>query len=66
MNGYMSAQEGHKRPCHLCPICLRKLWHNIGFDPLERFKAISKVCELNNNFAKEKEWYDQIVPACTP
>ena len=61
MNGYMSAEEGHKRPCHLCPICLRKLWHNIGFDPLERFKAISKACEVNPNFNKEKEWYDGMI-----
>ena len=49
-------EEGHKRPFHLCPICLRKLLHNIGFDPFERFKTISKPCKVNPHFNKEKEY----------
>ena len=61
MNGSMSAEEGSKRPSYLCPIWLRKLWYNIGFDPLERFKALTQATTINDWFQKDHEWYKSMV-----
>ncbi|CAI2372880.1 unnamed protein product [Moneuplotes crassus] len=61
MNGSMSAEEASTRPVQLCPICLRKLWYNIGFDPLERFKALAEVSDINKYFDETKEWYYAMV-----
>ena len=60
MNGSMSCEESLKRSIYLCPICLRKLWHNIKFDPLARFKALEKASDINDNFKETQEWYNSI------
>ena len=57
----MSAEEAEKRPVQLCPICLRKLWYNIGFDPLERFKELVKVSDINQHFEETQKWYCAMV-----
>ena len=61
MNGSMSAEEGSRRPSYLCPIWLRKLWYNIGFDPLKRFKALAQATTVNAWFNKDHEWYERMV-----
>ena len=61
MNGSMSAEEGSRRPSYLCVIWLRKLWHNIGFDPLERFKALENATTINSWFDKDNKWYKSMV-----
>jgi archaemetzincin len=40
MNGSNSLEELDQQFGELCPICLRKLAWNIGFDPVERYVAL--------------------------
>lgn len=44
MNGSNSLSEMDSRPLHPCPVCLRKLHHSIGFDPIAREQALLQVC----------------------
>ncbi len=30
----------YSRPIHLCPVCLRKLQHAVGFDYAARYRAL--------------------------
>jgi archaemetzincin len=45
-------QESDARPIHLCPVCLRKLQYNIGFDPLARYR---KLKEFYSKYGLEPE-----------
>lgn len=40
LNGSKSLKEGDKQPLHLCPVCLRKLHHALGFDVVARYKLL--------------------------
>ncbi|KAF6092164.1 archaelysin family metallopeptidase 2 [Phyllostomus discolor] len=40
MQGSNHLEEADRRPLHLCPICLRKLQCAIGFNIIERYKAL--------------------------
>lgn len=40
MNGSNHLAESDTRPMLLCPVCLRKLQHAIGFDVLERYRRL--------------------------
>ena len=40
MNGSNHLAESDSRPIHLCPICLRKLQHAVGFDHVARYRAL--------------------------
>lgn len=37
--------ESDARPIHLCPVCLRKLQYNIGFDPVARYRKLKAFYE---------------------
>ncbi len=37
LNGSNHLAESDARPSHLCPVCLRKLQHSIGFDVVSRY-----------------------------
>lgn len=37
LNGSNHLKESDSRPEHLCPVCLRKLQHSIGFDVVSRY-----------------------------
>lgn len=39
MQGALSLDEALRRPLDLCPICLRKLQHVLGFKLLDRYKV---------------------------
>lgn len=39
LQGALSLDEAIRRPLDLCPICLRKLQHLLGFRLLERYKV---------------------------
>lgn len=39
MQGALSLDEALRRPLDLCPICLRKLQHLLGFKLVERYKV---------------------------
>lgn len=49
MNGSMSLEEGTKKPLEFCPVCIRKLQSNVGFDILVRFviKGILNLIKLD-------------------
>lgn len=40
LQGVLSLDEALRRPLDLCPICLRKLHHLLGFRLLERYKRL--------------------------
>jgi len=45
MNGSNHIMECQNGPLYFCPICFRKLQFAIGFDAMERYKALIKVCD---------------------
>jgi archaemetzincin len=55
MNGSNHLAESDRRPLHLCPVCLRKLQWSIGFDVLERYRAMERVARADG-FADEADW----------
>jgi archaemetzincin len=58
MSGSNHLSESDRRPLHLCPVCLRKLQWSIGFDVLERYIALEKVCRTDG-FADEADWFSR-------
>jgi archaemetzincin len=60
MNGSNHLAESDRRPLHLCPVCLRKLQWSIGFDVLERYRAVERVTRADG-FADEADWFSRRV-----
>ena len=58
MNGSNHLAESDRRPLHLCPVCLRKLQWSIGFDVIERYRALERVCRADG-FADEADWFSR-------
>jgi archaemetzincin len=58
MNGSNHLAESDRRPLHLCPVCLRKLQWSIGFNVLERYRALENVCRADG-FADEADWFSR-------
>ena len=50
-------EEGDLKPAILCPVCLRKLHHAIGFDIKDRYEEIKRV--LETNFENNSNFSDQ-------
>ena len=44
MNGSNSLAELDRQPLHLCPVCLAKLRHELGFDPVQRYRTLERSC----------------------
>ena len=69
MNGLNSAEEGARNvnAFDLCPVCLRKLQNNIGFDEVKRYTTlISCIEEMNNEkFNGVKGWMQKRVKFIT-
>jgi archaemetzincin len=40
VNGSNHLDESDSRPMHLCPVCLRKLQHGVGFDVVRRYEGL--------------------------
>lgn len=55
MNGVNHIGELDAAPMHLCPVCLRKLHHALGFDPLERYELLESSY-ARHGLRAEKEW----------
>lgn len=55
MNGSNHLGESDRRPLHLCPVCLRKLQWSIGFDLLERYRALERT-DRTLGFTDEADW----------
>jgi archaemetzincin len=58
MNGSNHLAESDRRPLHLCPVCLRKLQWSIGFDALERYRALEHVNRAAG-FIDEADWLNR-------
>ena len=43
MNGSNHMEEADASPVHLCPVCLRKLQHSVGFDIEQRYRTLEVV-----------------------
>jgi archaemetzincin len=55
MGGVNHLAEADAAPMHLCPVCLRKLYHAVRFDPAERYEALEKFYGANG-FKEEEKW----------
>jgi archaemetzincin len=55
MNGSNHLQESDARPQFLCPVCLRKLQHSIGFDVVERYRNLIHFYQ-HAGFDAEAKW----------
>jgi archaemetzincin len=61
MNGYNSLDEQLERKNNtLCPICLKKLKLNIGFDVRQRFENLLKAA-TQLKFTKEIQQYQELL-----
>jgi len=63
MNGTNSLAESDTRPIHLCPVCLRKLRWNIGFDMIARYEGLRTYYEANRMTA-EAAWVAKRIRQC--
>lgn len=54
-NGSHHLQENDARPMHLCPNCLKKLHHQIGFDVMTRYRDLYQFYR-KIGFKEEMRW----------
>ena len=47
LSGSNSLAESDRQPIHLCPICLRKLQWNLGFDVAKRYQGLKSFYHRN-------------------
>lgn len=55
LNGSNHLKESDSRPMHLCPVCLRKLQHGIGFDVVVRYRNLFRFYQ-KAGFDNEARW----------
>jgi len=55
MNGSNHLGGSDDRPPHLCPVCLRKLHHAVGFDVQARFERLLAFSQ-HAGFEDEAAW----------
>ena len=55
LNGSNHLKESDSRPMHLCPVCLRKLQHSVGFNVVSRFCNLSRFYK-KAGFDNEAKW----------
>jgi archaemetzincin len=58
MCGSNNRQEADRQPLSLCPICLGKLCHATGADPLKRYEALAAFCK-EHGLKQEAEFYEK-------
>jgi archaemetzincin len=63
MNGSNNLPESDRAPLWLCPECLKKFRWNIGFDVVERYKALQKFYKAHD-MADEAEWVEKRLKEC--
>ena len=56
MNGSNSLAESDAGPLNLCPVCLRKLHHSVGFDLADREREIAEVLR-DQGLTDDADWY---------
>jgi len=57
LNGSNHLAESDSRPLYLCPVCLRKLQHSIGYDIVNRYKDLH-IFYRKSGFNEETQWVD--------
>jgi archaemetzincin len=66
MNGSNHLHESDSRPLHLCPVCLRKMHHSVGFNIVGRYRKLQQQCR-KAGFDDEARWpsrrIEQLEPA---
>ncbi len=55
MNGSNSLEELDQQPIHLCPRCLRKLRHSVGFDAEKRYRKLLALYQ-KASLEEEHRW----------
>jgi len=55
MNGGNSLEEADATSMHECPVCHQKLFWNLKFDPVSRFKSLKTIYE-KHGLNEEAEW----------
>lgn len=55
VNGSNHLKESDSRPLHLCPVCLRKLQHSIGFDAVGRYRQLLRFYQ-KIGFDNDAQW----------
>ena len=55
MNGSGHLTEDFRQPMHLCPVDLHKLKHLVGFDILDRYRALGSFYHAHG-FEEEEKW----------
>ncbi|MFC1671816.1 archaemetzincin [Planctomycetota bacterium] len=58
MNGSNHLKESDSRDIHLCPVCLRKLYHGVGFDVVKRYRALAGVYK-EMKFDSQAAWVER-------
>ena len=58
MNGTNHLEESDKKPLHLCPVCLRKLHHAVGFEPAARYRELGQFYE-EVGFGADETWIER-------
>ncbi|KAF4752404.1 Archaemetzincin-1 [Perkinsus olseni] len=58
MNVAYTGESFEHIPSYLCPVCLRKLWQCLRFDPLRRYQSLSSFWESRQPSSHSKRWYD--------
>ncbi len=58
MNGSNHLEESDARPLNLCPVCLRKLQHMVGFDVMERYEGL-RAFYRKFGLSHEKKWIEK-------
>ena len=61
MNESKSILQAENQPLFLCPVCLRKLQKAVGFDIVERYRALSSFLNSikNSDISNKVEFQNQ-------
>jgi archaemetzincin len=66
MNGANNQRELQGSVPHVCPVCLRKLHHSVGFDPVKRYADLAQFCR-RQGWTEDEKWIGrQIAKAAAP
>ncbi len=55
VNGSNHLEENDATPLYLCPVCLRKLQHSIGFDVCQRYRRLYNFYQ-RVGFEEDRKW----------
>mmetsp|Transcript_9828 Transcript_9828/g.16156 ORF Transcript_9828/g.16156 Transcript_9828/m.16156 type:complete len:332 (+) Transcript_9828:373-1368(+) len=66
MNGANTLNEMDRRPCHMCPVCLRKTMHVIKGKPMEHFRHLLRFYKKHSeHFAEEMQWVERRIDSAS-